>query len=103
VAIVDSAGKLVHYAERRGPPIHPVVPGSDEAHATPAQVAAAAAAVRSTTITLDYARNSGTISNRGGGRPDQVASGYIDVVGAMEAFGKPLDRAGRVLAQCRVQ
>lgn len=101
VVIVDSAGKIIRYAERRGPAIHPVVPGGVEAGASPAQVAAAAASVRSTIITLDYVQHRGSVANRGGGRPDQTASGPADVVGLMENLGKPLDRAARVLTQCK--
>jgi hypothetical protein len=103
VVDVDSTGKLIRYAERRGPPIRPSVPADLESSATPAQVAAAAAAVRSTVITLDFRRAQGSIANRGGGRPDQIARGPIEVIGSMEKFGKPLDRAARILAQCRVK
>ncbi|MEP6495356.1 MAG: hypothetical protein ABJF01_21900 [bacterium] len=101
VVVVDSAGKIIRYAERRGPPIRPATPPGLESRATAAEVAAAAASVRSTTITLDYARGLATVANRGGGRPEQAVSGPIDVVGAMDKFGKPLDRAARVLAQCK--
>jgi hypothetical protein len=103
VVFVDSTGKIIRYAERRGPPIRPGVPPGQEAHATAAQVAAAAAAVRSTTITLDYGRGRAMVANRGAERPDQMASGGIDVVGSNEKFGKPLDRAARVLAQCEAK
>jgi hypothetical protein len=103
VVFVDSTGKTIRYAERRGPPIRPDVPPGQEAHATAAQVAAAVAAVRSTTITLDYVRGRATVANRGGGRPDQMTSGGINVVGSMERLGKPLDRAARVVAQCDVK
>ena len=68
VVIVDSAGKIIRYAERRGPPIRTAVPSGRESGAS-AEVAAAAAAVRSTIITLDYGRGRGIIANRGGGRP----------------------------------
>jgi hypothetical protein len=103
VVDVDSTGKLIRYAERRGPPIGASVPAGLGPSATPAQLAAAAAAVRSTVITLDFRRGQGSIANRGGGHPDQLARGTIDVVGSMDKFGKPLDRAARVLAQCRVK
>jgi hypothetical protein len=100
--MVDSAGKIIRYAERRGPPIRPAVTAGLESSASASDVMAAAAAVRSTTITLDYGRGRGIIANRGGGRADQSVSGPIDVVGSMDKFGKPLDRATRVLAQCQV-
>ena len=101
---IDSAGKIIHYAERRGPAIHPVVAGGGpESSASADEVAAAAAAVRSTIISLDFRRNRGRITNHGGGRPDESASGPADVVGSMEQYGKPLDRARRVLAQCQAR
>ncbi len=100
VLVVDSAGDVVRYAERRGPPIRPAVRPGFESQATAAEVASAAAAVRSTTITLDFARRRATVANRGGGTPEQLVSGPIDVVGSMDKFGRPLDRAARVLAQC---
>ncbi len=101
VVVVDSTGKMIRYAERRGRSIGPAVPAGLESRASAAEVAAAAA-VRSTTITLDYGRGRGTIANRGGGRPDQSVSGPIGVVGSMNKFGNPFERAARVLAQCRV-
>jgi hypothetical protein len=52
VVIVDSAGKIIRYAQRRSPAIHP-------------------------------------------------ASGPVAVVGSMEKLGRPLDRAARVLTQCK--
>jgi len=100
VVIIDSAGKIIRYAERRGPPIRPA---GLESSASAAEVAAAAASVRSTTIALDYGRGRGNAANRGGGRPDQSVSGPIDVIGSMEMLGRPLDRAARVLAQCQVR
>jgi hypothetical protein len=78
--VVDSKDKIIRYAERRG-----------------------AAALRSTTITLDYDRRWASVANRGGGLPDQAVSGPIDRVASMEKFGMPLDRAARVLAQCDVR
>jgi hypothetical protein len=103
VVFVDSTGTPIRYAERRGPPIQSAVPAGLESSASAADVAAAAAAVRSTNITLDYGRGRGFIANRGGGRPDQSVSGPLDVVGSTDKFGKPLDRAARVLAQCQVR
>lgn len=96
--IVDSTGKIIRYAERRGPPLRP----QRGATASAADVAAAAAAVRSTTITLDYRTGRAIVGNNGGGGPDQSVFGPVDIVGRLEKFGKPLDRAARVLAQCRV-
>ena len=100
VVIADGAGRLIRYAERRGPPIRPAVPPGQESRATPAEVAAAAAAVRSTMITMDYGGGRATVANRGGGQSDQMVSGPIVVVGSMERFGKPAERAVRVLAEC---
>lgn len=102
VVFIDSTGKIIRYAERRGPPIRPAVAPGQESRATPAEVAAAAAAVRSTMISLDYGQGRASVSNRGGGRPDQSMSGAIDVVASMPKFGKPLERAARVQAQCAI-
>ena len=103
VVFVDSTGKMVRYAERRGPPIRPAVPPGLESRATAAQVAAAAGAVRSTTINLSYERGVANVANRGGGQPDQFASGSIGLVGPIDKFGRPFDRAARVLIQCEVK
>src|SRR3954470_12666035 len=53
VVFVDSVGKIIRYAERRGPSIQPKAPRGAEPTMSAAGVAAAAAAVRSTTISLD--------------------------------------------------
>ena len=101
VVMVDPAGAILRYAERRGPPIQPNAnPGNSDARTSGNALAAAVAAVRSTNITLDYRAGRATVANVGGGRRDERAIGPIDVVGTMEKFGKPLDRAARVLAQC---
>jgi hypothetical protein len=97
VVLFDSTGKMLHYAERRGAPIRP----AQGARATLAEIEAAARVARSTTITLDFAHGRATIANRGGGLPDQVTVGSIDAVESMEKFGKPLDRAARIVAECR--
>jgi hypothetical protein len=97
VVIVDSAGKILRYAERRGPPIKPAAGSA----ATPAQVAAAAAAARATTITLDYRQGTGIAENRGGGGPDEIVFGPVELVDSMDKFGKAAERAARVLAQCK--
>jgi hypothetical protein len=102
VVFIDSTGKITRYAERRGPPIRPAVPPGLESSASPAQVAAAAAAVRSTTITLDYDQRRATVANRGGGRPDQMVLADVDAVATLPKLGRPLARAARVLAQCGV-
>jgi hypothetical protein len=101
VVMVDSTGKIVRYSERRGPPLRPAAnPGNSDARRSADALAAAVAAVRSTNITMDYRAGSATVANMGGGRPDERMSGPIDVMGSMQEFGKPLDRAQRVLAQC---
>jgi hypothetical protein len=98
VVVVDSAGNIIRYAERRGPAIHPVVKGKVP---TAAEVVAAASAVRSTMITLDYRKGSAIVENRGGGSPDEIVFGPVGVVDSMERFGKPAERAARVVAQCK--
>ncbi len=99
--MVDPAGGLVRYAERRGPPLRPIAnPNNSDARTSADALSAAVAAVRSTNITLDYRAGTATVSNIGGGRPDERTSGPIDALGSMEKFGKPLDRAQHVLAQC---
>jgi len=100
VVMFDSTRRIVRVAERRGPPLRPAVPLGQEARATPSQIAAAARAVRSTTITLDYSQGRAILANRGGGFPDQMAMGSADVAGSLDQLGRPLDRAGRVLEQC---
>lgn len=100
VVMFDSTRTIVRVAERRGPPLRLAVPKGQEANATPAQIAAAARAVRSTTITLDYGQGRAIVANRGGGFPDQMAMGSADVAGSLDQLGRPLERAGRVLAQC---
>ncbi|MEP6618609.1 MAG: hypothetical protein ABJE47_04825 [bacterium] len=97
VVTVDSAGKLLRYAERRGPQINPTIgPNTSPSVA----VAAAADSVRSTTITLDYERGLAIVSNRGGGRPAQSVSAPVGAVASLDRLGNPLARANRVLAQC---
>lgn len=101
VVIVDFMGTMLRYSERRGPPIRPAVnPGNSDSEASGNALAAAVAAVRSMTITLDYRGGRGTVANAGGGKPDQLASAPIDSIGPMDRFGKPFERAERVLAQC---
>jgi hypothetical protein len=96
VVFLDSAHKIIRYAERRGPPIRP----ANGVHSTPQEVAAAASAVRSTLITLDLIAGRAIVDNRGGGRPDQMVFGSVDAVTSANKFGHPMDRAARVLAQC---
>jgi hypothetical protein len=101
VVMVDPAGGIIRYSERRGPPLRPAAnPGNSDARNSADALAAAVAAVRSTNISMDYRAGRATVANTGGGRPDERVSGPIDVVGSMEKLGKPLDRAQRVLAQC---
>lgn len=99
VVVVDSTGRIIRYAERRGPAIKPIVASGSVP--TAAEVAAAASAVRSTMITLDYRQGRAIVANRGGGRPDEVVFGPVGVVDSMDRFGKPGDRAARVVAQCK--
>src|SRR5262249_136071 len=96
VLMFDSTGKMIRYAERRGPPIRPMSGG----RATAAEVDAAARAARSTVITLDFGQRRATIVNRGGGMPDQMTAGAVDAVESMDKFGTPLERATRILEQC---
>jgi hypothetical protein len=63
--------------------------------------AAAHDSVRESSISLDFVHNRATLVNRGGSRPDQAIQSTIDAVGSLELFGRPLDRAARVLAACR--
>jgi hypothetical protein len=101
VVMVDPAGGIIRYSERRGPPLRPAAnPGNSDARNSADALAAAVAAVRSTNISMDYRAGRATVANTGGGRPDERVSGPIDVVGSMEKLGKPLDRAQRVLAEC---
>jgi hypothetical protein len=102
VVMLDSMGKLVRYAERRGAPVRPQLAPGLTSEQIGAAVAAAADSARSTVITLDYSRARATFANRGGGRAAESVSAPINAVERLDKLGKPLDRAARVIAQCDV-
>lgn len=102
VVMLDSTGKLVRYAERRGAPVRPHLEPGMTPEQMSAAVAAAADSARATVITLDYSRARAMIANRGGGREAESVSVPINAVVSLDKVGKPLDRAARVLAQCDV-
>ena len=101
IVTIDSAGNLLRYNENRGPPLRP----KTNPNMTPDQLGAAFAAAqdsaRRSMISFDFVHNRATLANRGGGRPEQTILTTIDAVGSLELFGRPLDRAARVLASCR--
>lgn len=103
VLLIDSTGNLRHIAERRGPAIRPAIPPGTPPAAVGALIAAAADSARSTILNLDVVTGRASVANRGAGRPNQSVSAPIGVIESMEKFGKPVDRARRVLAQCNVK
>ena len=101
VVFVDSLGKILRFAERRGDPVRPDTKGM-----TPSQVGAAVQAAalqsRSTILSVDYHMHRATVTNRGGGQGDVMAMATPDVIANFEAVGKPGDLAARVVATCAI-
>ena len=95
----DSLGNVLRFAERRGAPIKPDTRGM-----TPSQIGAAVQAAalqsRSTVISADYMKHQGSVANRGGDLPEQMAIAAPEVIADLQILGKPGDFAARVVASC---
>lgn len=97
----DSAGHLIRYSERRGGAKMPSTVGMTTVQRDSA-LRAATMAVRSTTVTLDYAIDQAVVANRGGGRPTDAILGTVRAIESLEKLGPLTARIERVRKLCGV-
>lgn len=97
----DPKGAFVQYTETRGV-MHFALPPA----ATPAKRDSVrdsvVAATRSTSISLDYPMDRGTVMNRGGGQPSNGILGPVATIIALPQVGDVMKRLERVRTLCGV-
>lgn len=97
----DSAGHLISYGEARNPPHFKLPPG-----ATPAMrdsiMHGAQDAIRTTTVSLNYAMDQAFAVNRGGGKPTVAVVGTVRAAEHLQSLGDPAARMERVRKLCGV-
>jgi hypothetical protein len=98
----DSAGHLIRYSERRGIPRLTGMTRDMSDLQRDSLMRTAEAAVRSTTISFDYAIDQAIASNRGGGKPTNAVLGPVRSMEKLEALGTPAARLERVRKFCGV-
>jgi hypothetical protein len=98
--VVDTTGRWVEIAERRGVVQIPGLAraGSDSERAR--LIREAEAGERFTTITLSRAQGLAAARNAGGGRGEAGVSGTVAEIAALPALDAPLARAEAVIARC---
>ena len=97
----DSVGHLIRYSERRGGAKMPSTVGMTNAQRD-SSLRAATMAVRSTTLTMDYAIDQAVVANRGGGRPTDAILGTVRAIENLEKLGPLTTRVERVRKSCGV-
>lgn len=97
----DSAGNLVRFGDSRG-----MVRYRGGRNLSAAQLDSARrtanAAVRSTSISLDYAMDQGLAVNSGGGKSTEAVIGTVRAVEILEKLGPPTKRLKRARSLCGV-
>jgi len=97
----DSAGHVVRFSDRRGVP-KPIVTAGMTTQQRDSALRAAANAVRSTTISLDYAVDQAMVMNRGAGKPTDAIIGPVRAIEKLEKLGPPTARLERLRRLCGV-
>jgi hypothetical protein len=97
----DSARHLVRYSERHGIPHLGSMTGLSDAQRD-SVMRAADAAVRSTSVSFDYAIDQAVASNRGGGKPTHAVLGTVRAMEKLESLDVPAARQERVRKLCGV-
>jgi len=100
--VVDSAGQLTSFSERRGRTVIHGVPGGTRAQFDSA-LADARRTTRSSTLVLTFATGQALLSNDGGGRPDQNLLVPISDVANDPRFDRPLARARMIRDRCSAE
>jgi hypothetical protein len=97
----DSTGRLVRYSEQRGGAKIPSTAGMTNAQRD-STFRAAMSAVRTTSISLDYAVDQAIVMNRDGGRPTDAILGNVREIEKLEKFGPLTTRIERIRKLCGV-
>jgi len=97
----DSAGHLARYSELRGVPHFPPPTGLTSAQLDSA-MRAGTDAVRSTSLSFDYAIDQAIVMNRGGGKPTNAILGTIRSIEGLKKLGPPVARIERARKLCGV-
>lgn len=97
----DSAGHLARYNEQRGVPQFPPPTGLTEAQRDSA-MRAAQNAIRTTSLSFDYAIDQAIVMNRGGGKPTNAVIGTIRSMERLDKLGPPVARIERARKLCGV-
>ena len=95
----DSAGHVARYSERRGVPAP--IKGVPTAKLDSA-LRASEAAVRSTTISFDYAIDQAIVMNHGGGKPTDAVIGAVRTMESVAKLGPPKETLERMRKLCGV-
>jgi hypothetical protein len=98
----DSVGHLVRYSENRGWAVRLRRPPSMSEAQRDSVFRASRAAVRTTTISFDYAIDQAVASNDGGGLPNRAVIGSVRSMENLEKLGPPTKRLARVRRLCGV-
>lgn len=99
--VFDSAGHLARYSEQRGVPHFPPPTGLTSAQLDSA-MRAATDAIRTTSLSFDYAIDQAIVMNRGGGKPTNAVLGSIRSMENMAKLGPPTARIERARKLCGV-
>jgi len=97
----DSAGHLARYNEQRGVPQFPPPSGLTEAQRDSA-MRAAQNAIRTTSLSFDYAIDQAIVMNRGDGKPTNAVIGTIRSMERLDKLGPPVARIERARKLCGV-
>jgi hypothetical protein len=95
----DSAGHLARYSEQRGVPRFPPPTGLTSAQLDSA-MRAATDAIRTTSLSFDYAIDQAIVMNRGGGKATNAVIGSIRSMESLKKLGPPIARIERVRKLC---
>ena len=97
----DSAGHLIRYSESWGAR-RVSYPGTFTNAQRDSVMRAAADAVRSTSISIDYGMDQAVVSNHGGGRPTEAILGPVRMIETLQVLGPQPVRLARVRKLCGV-
>jgi hypothetical protein len=99
VVTLDSAGRIVHFSDRRGQVNLQGLRGASQAQFDSAY-AAGQRATRSSTLYLDYVLGQAMLGNEGGGQPEQHWMLPLSFVVNNPRFGRPGVRARQIVSRC---